>query len=188
MGETIHVIRDPLAASVMLHPLRIKILEKLQQPSSPAGLSRVLDIPRQHLNYHVRELEAAGLVELVEEKRRGSATERIYRATAQSYVVAPDAMGDLRANPSSVQDRFSPEYVVALGSKLIEDVVDRQNSSDHVQTFALETEIRFASEAERGQFSRELAAAVSRLASAYSKEGGVRARLVVAVHPERESR
>ena len=184
MGDTIQVIKDPAAASVMLHPLRIRILEKLQQPASPAALSRVLDIPRQHLNYHVRELEAAGLVELVEEKRRGSATERFYRATARTYVIAPESMGGLRADPSAIQDRFSSEYVIALGSRLIGDVVELMGSSKPVATFALETEISFGSEAEKAQFARELMTSISRLSAAYNRPGGEKVRVVVAVHPE----
>ena len=49
---------------------------------------------------------------------------------------------------------------------------------------ALETEIGFGSEAERGQFARELMASVARLAAAYHREDGQKVRVVVAVHPK----
>ena len=179
----IEIIQDPERAAVALHPLRLRILEKLDQPSSPASLSRTLGIPRQHLNYHVRELESVGLVELVEEKRRGSVVERIYRSTARSYVVGPQAMGELRADPSAVQDRFSAEYLVALGSRLIEDVSELSQDRPVIPTIALETTIGFRSDADRGAFARELTAALSRLIAAYNHEDGEAFRLVVAAHP-----
>ena len=183
-ADHIEVIQDPERAAVALQPLRLQILKLLAEPGSPSSLSRTLGVPRQHLNYHVRELEAAGLVELVEEKRRGSAIERIYRSKARSYVVGPKAMGELRADPSDVQDRFSTEYVVALGSRLIEDVAELRSSRESVPTLALETEICFASDAARGAFARELTAAVSRLAATYHQDEGEVFRVVIAAHPQ----
>src|SRR2546430_1377834 len=100
------MIQDAARAVVALHPIRLQILERLAEPASPSSLSKSLGIPRQHLNYHVRELEAAGLVEMIEEKRKGSVVERIYQATAHSYVISPRAMGNLNASPSQVKDRL----------------------------------------------------------------------------------
>jgi len=60
-----------------------------------AGLARKLGLPRQRLNYHLRALEDAGLVELVEERRKGNCFERLLRATARSFVISPEALGVL---------------------------------------------------------------------------------------------
>ena len=46
-------------------------------------------ISRQTANYHLRVLETHGLVELVEERVRGSKAERVLRATASSFVISP---------------------------------------------------------------------------------------------------
>jgi hypothetical protein len=51
------------------------------------------------VNYHLRELETQGLVELVEERRRGNCVERIVRATAKSYVVSAEALATLASDP-----------------------------------------------------------------------------------------
>ena len=161
-----------------LHPVRLQILERLEQPASPSSLSKTLGIPRQHLNYHVRELEAAGLVEMVEEKKRGSVTERLYQSTARSYVVGPTALGGLRADPSELQDRFSPEYLAALGSRLIEGASLMIGSP----ALALETTVCFASDADRSAFARELTAAIARLVNTYHRDEGELCRLVVAAH------
>jgi hypothetical protein len=50
-----------------------------------------LALPRQQVGYHLRALEQAGLVELVEERRKGNCIERIVRAAACSYVISPEA-------------------------------------------------------------------------------------------------
>ena len=80
-------IQDTQVAAAMLNPLRIRILEELREPNSAASLSRVLNLPRQQLNYHLKELEKNELVELVEERRKGNCTERILLATSRSNMV-----------------------------------------------------------------------------------------------------
>ena len=59
-------------------------------PDSASGLARKLEMTRQKLNYHLREMEKQGLVELFEEKKKGNCTERLVRATARSYLLRPE--------------------------------------------------------------------------------------------------
>ena len=83
------VIADPLAAEVSLDPMRSRLLAALAEPASAASLAGEAGLSRQQANYHLRALERHGLVELVEERRKGNLTERILRATAASYVISP---------------------------------------------------------------------------------------------------
>ena len=76
-------------------PLRRRALEGLREPAS--AMAGRLGESRQSVNCHVRELERAGLVELVEERRRRGCTERVMRARARVVVVDPDVVGDLDA-------------------------------------------------------------------------------------------
>src|SRR5476649_377529 len=99
----------------MLQPLRLRILELASEPASATSLAPALGVPRQHVNYHLRELERAGLVEFVEERKRGNCIERLYRSIARSYVIAPAALTGVGADTNRVQDRASSEYLVALG-------------------------------------------------------------------------
>ena len=186
MQEAIAVIREAERAVIALHPLRIAILQHLVEPKSPASLAPVLGVPRQHVNYHMRELESAGLVELVEERRKGNCVERVYRATAHSYVIAPAALGHIRANPANLEDRESSDYLVALGAKLIDDMTPGRPGSK-VQCLALEGEIAFASEAERSRFAWDLARMLSELVAKYHKEGGHKFRIATVAHPTVES-
>jgi DNA-binding transcriptional ArsR family regulator len=73
------VIEDPAAAGVSLDPIRTRLLAELAEPGSASTLAAKVGMPRQKVNYHLRALEEHGLVELVEERRKGNMTERYRR-------------------------------------------------------------------------------------------------------------
>jgi len=186
----IDVIEDPAAAEVSLDPVRAKILAELVRPGSATTLAPVLGLPRQNVNYHLRELERHGLVELVEERRKGNCTERVLRATAASYVISPSAAGAVQPDPSRSPDRLSTRWLLAVASRLVRDlgllITRADRTGKRVATFAMDGEVRFASAADRAAFAEELAAAVTTLVAKYHDETAERGRdhrLVVAVHP-----
>jgi DNA-binding transcriptional ArsR family regulator len=54
----VQIVRDPAKAAVFLQPARLRMLEHLAgEPNSGSGLARLMDLPRQQVNYHLRELE-----------------------------------------------------------------------------------------------------------------------------------
>jgi DNA-binding transcriptional ArsR family regulator len=86
------VIEAPAAAEASLDPMRARLLAELAEPASATVLAARVGLARQKVNYHLRALERHGLVELVEERRKGNVTERMMRATAASYVISPTAL------------------------------------------------------------------------------------------------
>lgn len=100
------VIEEPAAAEASLDPIRSRILAALAEPGSAAMLAGRLGLPRQKVNYHLKELERHGLVELAEERRKGNVTERIYRATAASYVISPSAWPPSVRTPPGLRTSF----------------------------------------------------------------------------------
>jgi DNA-binding transcriptional ArsR family regulator len=118
----IEVIEDPQAAEASLDPVRATLLAALAEPASATTLAPRVGLPRQNVNYHLRELERHGLIELVEERRRGSFTERVLRATAASYVISPMASAAVQPDPSRSPDRLSARWLLALASRLVRDV------------------------------------------------------------------
>src|SRR5918993_5212722 len=115
----IHVIDNPAAAVAALEPTRARILSELAQPSSAANLATRVGLTRQKVNYHLRALEDHGLVRLAEERKWGGLTERLLVATAASYVVSPDALGPIAADPGRDADRLSASYLIALAARII---------------------------------------------------------------------
>src|SRR5919199_3716138 len=118
------VIGDPAAAEVSLDPVRARLLAHLAEPASASMLAARLGLPRQRVNYHLRALERHGLVELVEERRKGNCTERLLRATAASYVISPSALAAVQPDPERAPDRVSAAWLLAVASRLVRDVGD----------------------------------------------------------------
>jgi DNA-binding transcriptional ArsR family regulator len=188
--EDVAVIEDAAAAQVSLDPMRARLLAELSVPGSATTLAAKVGLARQKVNYHLRTLEDHGLIELIEERRKGNVTERVMRATAMSYVISPMAMAPIAPDPSRSPDRLSARWLLALAGKLVRDtgslITGASKAGKRLATFALDGEIRFASAADRAGFVEELTAAVTHLVSKYhdeSAEGGRDHRIVVAVHP-----
>ena len=89
----LEIVDQPERAGVLMHPIRREILANLIKPDSASGLARTLGMPRQKINYHLRELEREGFVRLIEERTRRNCVERIVQATARSYIINPDDVG-----------------------------------------------------------------------------------------------
>ena len=87
-------------------------------------LAAAAGLPRQKVNYHLRTLERHGLVELVEERRKGNVTERLLRAAAASYVISPAALAAVAPDPARAPDRLSARWLLALAAQLVRDVGD----------------------------------------------------------------
>ena len=181
------IIEDPAAAEVSLDPIRSRLLAELATPGSATMLAGKVGLPRQKVNYHLRTLEQHGLVELVEERRKGNVTERMMRATAASYVISPLAMAAVAPDPSRAPDRLSARWLLAVAARLVRDVgsliTGAAKAQQRVATFALDGEITFASAADRAAFAEDLAVAVTQLVSRYNAPDGRKHRIVVAVHP-----
>ena len=188
--DDVAVIEDPQAAEVSLDPTRARLLAELSEPRSATMLAARVGLPRQKVNYHLRALERHGLVELMEERRKGNFTERVLRATAASYVISPAALGAVQPDPRRAPDRVSAGWLLAVASRLVRDVGEliggAARARQRVATFALDGEVRFASAAERAAFAEELAGAVADLVARYHDPDASRGRdhrLVVALHP-----
>jgi predicted ArsR family transcriptional regulator len=184
----VEVIEDPVAAAVALDPVRARLLAELVQPGSAAAVADRIGIARQKVNYHLRTLEAHGLLVLAEERKRGGITERVLRATAASYVVSPAALDRTAADPDQAADRLSARYLVALAGRVVREVGGlarrAQAAGKRLPTLGIDTEIRFRSAADRAAFADELTAAVLDLAARYHHDDGRPHRLVVAAHPK----
>ena len=187
---SIEILTAPDQAAAVLHPDRRRVLEVLREPGSATTVGARLGLPRQRVNYHLRELEKVGLVRLVATRRRRNCTERMVQATATSYVVSPEVLEGLAGDGADTRDRFSSAYLVTLAARVIRELGElRQRArreGKRLATLALQADVRFASATARAHFAEELAAEVARLVAAYDRpdaDGARSFRMVVAVHP-----
>ena len=185
MLATLQIVQSPEKAGVLLQPGRLRLLEQLTEPASAAGLARRLGVPRQKLNYHLRELEREGFLELIEERRKGNCMERVVRAVAREFLIAPQTGDRVTA-----ADRFSAAYLASTAARMIRGLaslcIRARRAGKRVATLTLETEIRFASAESRAAFAEEMTASIAHLVAKYHNEraeGGRRFRLLSAVYP-----
>lgn len=191
--EPLEVIHESAAAVSALDPLRARLLAELSEPGSAAALAARVGLPRQKVNYHLRTLEAHGLVSVAEERSWGGLTERVLVASAATYVISPGALGPLAVDPARENDRLSASYLVAVAARVVREVGDlwrrARESRRRLATLSIDTELCFASPSARAAFSRDLGQAVTELAARYhdpSAPGARRHRLVVLAHPSPE--
>jgi DNA-binding transcriptional ArsR family regulator len=184
------VIDEPAAAEASLDPIRARLLAELSEPGSATTLAERVGLTRQKANYHLRALEGHGLIELVEERRRGNCTERVLQATAASYVISPTALPGVAPDPSREPDQRSARWLLAVAGRLVSEVGELITRSGEARkplaTLGIDSEVRFASAKERAAFAAELAESVNRLVAKYHHEsapGGRSHRFVVALHP-----
>ena len=184
----VDVIDDPAAAIAALDPVRANILAILAEPGSSTTVAAALGLPRQQVNYHLRTLERHNLVRMVEERPKRGLTERVMLATARAYVVSPSTLGENAADPART-DRLSTRYLIAVAARMVREVAELARLADQdrkpLATLAIDSEIRFASAADRAAFTAALTAAVTALAAKYHDEQASRGRwhrVVVAAH------
>jgi DNA-binding transcriptional ArsR family regulator len=191
MTTAIEVVEETERAQVLLDPVRLRLIDHLRVPGSAAALARKLRLPRQRINYHLRELESRKLIELVEERSKGSVTERIYRRSGTAYVISPAALGRLGAAPEAIPDRFSSAYQIALASRIVRELAALQtgarSAGKRLPTLALDADVRFASVEVRHRFAEELTELVASLVRKYHDErssAGRTFRVYLGVYPK----
>lgn len=186
----VRVISDPSEAAVALDPLRSRLLFELREPASAAALAGRVGLPRQKVNYHLRTLEAHGLVTVADQKRWGGLTERLLVATAAAYVVSPGAFGPVAVDPERTTDRLAASYLIALAARAVRElgrlIQQAAAARKHLASLSVDTVIRFRSAGERAEFTAELTHAINSLVAKYHDEsapGGRPHRIVLLAHP-----
>ncbi|MGE0640903.1 MAG: ArsR/SmtB family transcription factor [Thermoanaerobaculia bacterium] len=170
----LEIIRDNRRAVSLLRGSRQEILRHLAEPDSAAGLSRRLGVPRQRLNYHLRQLEKDGLVELVEERRRGNCVERVLRTTAHAVMISPEGPGGEGGGAGI--DRASAAFQIVTAARVLREVAELDGAAraagERLVTLTLDTRIRFSSVRDRSAFARELADALAELLRRFHEPDG----------------
>ena len=183
------MLSDAAVVEVALDPIRASILEALGEPGSAASIAATVGLTRQKVNYHLKALEAHGLVEPAGERTWGGITERYVRRTARHLVVAPDVLQGRVADPNEVADRLSAAYLVAVNARAVSEVGAIANgvpTGTRVPTLTVDTVIGFRSPEDRAGFASELQSAIASLVARYHHDDGRPHRLTVSSYPRPE--
>jgi DNA-binding transcriptional ArsR family regulator len=182
------LVDDAKDVRLALSPIRLQLLERLREPGSAASLAAALGLPRQKVGYHLRALEAAGLVTLHEERARRGFTERLFTASAEAFVIDPAILGPAAPHAVEAQDRHAAEHLVSTAVGMVRDVARMRAAAEaegkRLLTFTVETEVGFARPADLERFTDRLAEAVADLVREFdAPDGGRRYRIVAGGHP-----
>lgn len=166
-------------AEALLKPMRIEILRSLAEPHSCTEVGRALDQTPQKVYYHVKQLVAAGLVELVGERRVRGITEGIYQAAARSFWLSPQLVG-----PRS-RDHLSLGHLLSLVEEVQADIA-RLDRTAELPSVGVSGEVRLQPE-QRAAFLAELRAVLEGLFTKYGGAEGDAFRIAVACYPKGDS-
>lgn len=173
----LEVLSDPAQITALMDPVRRRLMDALvQAPDSAVGLARRLGGSRQRLNYHLRQLEELGLVELVEVRPRRGLKERVLRPVARHFVVDSRSLGDLAAGPADGGDRLSATWLVALASRAVRELADlmhrARGARKRLPTAGMSVRVQLAEPAAFGAFIDDLTRSVGEVVARYHTEDG----------------
>jgi DNA-binding transcriptional ArsR family regulator len=178
----LEAVAEPRRAGVLLRPLRVKILGLAREPASATELARRLRLPRQRVNYHVRELARAGFLRRAGRRRRRNMIEQRYQASARAYVLDPALLGPVGAGTGTVGDALSAAALLALASRAQSEVARGMREAAaqrrRLATLSIEASVRFEGAAQRERFARALHEAVTEVVARHTSpfrrpEGGL---------------
>lgn len=169
----IRTLTTEAEVSAYLHRSRLAILDALRQgPATISQVAAAMGVHPANLTRHLRTLERAGLVRLVEKRDTGRVTEKYYAPTADGFVVAPDTAG------------LTAPHRIALtvaGSELSAAATSLPDQTQGPVT-ALTVGARIPAD-RASAFAEELAALAERFAAADSGSGSPY-RVVLALYPD----
>jgi DNA-binding Lrp family transcriptional regulator len=163
--DPLEPVRDANRAELLLHPLRQRILSEAREASTAAEIARRVGLPPQKVNYHVRTLVDAGFLRPAGRGLKRNLVEKRYRASARSYVLLPQVLGEMSPGALGDADRFSATYLMRLSALLQEELavwLDADEGREKsAPTLSLEAELRFESAEQRTAFADALQRAVT---------------------------
>jgi DNA-binding transcriptional ArsR family regulator len=185
-------LADLDAVQALAQPLRLRILEALREPQSAAAVARALGQPRQNVNYHLKELERAGLVSSAGERRVGNLVERLYQAQAGSFLVSPKVAWSGERRRQALQDQAALSALIDLGETLQRDAAALLDSAAYdgaeVASAAVMAEVSFPDVASRSAFMTEYLELLGPLLARHGAGArlGSPYRVAMAVYPQPE--
>lgn len=201
-AEPLEAVSTTRRANALLHPLRSRLLALAREPASATEMARRLNLPRQRVNYHVRQLERAGLLRAAGRRRRRNLIEQRYVATARSYTLSPELLGPLAPDWREIGDTTSADYLLALAEQVRYDVGvaareaqsrgEAGDAAPRPTTVSVKSQFRFESPEQRARFAEAIRQAVVEVIARHSSPNrrengrpgrGKPYRLVLACYP-----
>lgn len=187
--QEVFYIEEVEQARALLTPLRIELMKLLAEPRTCPELADQLGGTPQKIYYHVKELEKAGLVEKIAERRIRGVVEGSYQARARSYWLAPQLVGQI-GDRRTARDQASLRHLLTLVEEVQDDIGHLAHAVGRdIPSVGLAAQIHLPDGARRAAFLRDLQRLVTDLARDYgigeeTPGAGESFRLVLACYPK----
>src|SRR2546425_1634081 len=114
-GREVEVLDRPERVAPLSSPLAWRILQEVAKtPDYPNALAGRLKVHEQKVYYHVRRLEAAGLLRVLREEPKRGASARVLAPTAEAFAIVLKGRGNPVTSPllphAGVVGRFLEEF------------------------------------------------------------------------------
>ncbi len=157
-------IDDATRAATLLHPLRLSIVRHAAVPMSASGIADALGLPRQRVNYHVRELAKAGFLRRAGTRRKRNLIERLYVASARGYLLGAAVLGP--AGPAATAlESAGATHLLAVAARTQSEVARAAAAASSeglsLPALSLAADIRFTSAKQRAAFVTALSTAIA---------------------------
>lgn len=158
MNNQNYQFADASSFAAMGSTFRQQLLAELQEPTSAATLAKRHDMSRQRIGYHMRDLEKAGCIALVEERAQRGLTEKLYQVTPRIYTQSPNHMA--MADKQSVFSFSRLVNVLAHALSTLARIHHLAKPNQRIATLALEAQLHFDNPSQRKAFTEELLDAI----------------------------
>ena len=166
------VVADTPRAGVLLKPLRLKILAQARVPQSASSIAAALGLPRQKVNYHVRELARGGFLRRAGRQRKRGLTEQRYIVSARAFLLGTTVLGPMSADPAETDDKMSAAYLLTLAAQMQREAGgawrDAHAAGKRLPVLSIDTEVAFDTPEQRARFAQALTRAVTEVVADHS--------------------
>ncbi|HKP53425.1 MAG TPA: helix-turn-helix domain-containing protein [Chloroflexia bacterium] len=171
MQEVLY-IEDVAQAAVLLKPQRIEMLRLMDHPRTCLELGKIFGETPQKINYHIKALQDAGLVEQVGERRVRGTVEGSYQARARSYWLASDLVGQI-GGAAIAQDQASLRHLLSLTEEMRGDIGHlAQQVGREIPSLGLSLHVELNDESRRADFMADVQQMAQILAHKYGATAG----------------
>jgi DNA-binding transcriptional ArsR family regulator len=116
--KDVYTLRSLKQLKALTDPLRLRALDAfVQQPMTTKQVAALLGENPTKLYHHVQILEGAGLIRVVETRRKRGTFEKSYRAVAEDFVVDRHLL-ELRRGTARATSRYEALFLSALEATL----------------------------------------------------------------------
>lgn len=123
-------------------------------PSTCPDLAQQLGVPTQQVNYHMRILHEAGLVDRIDERPVRGTVEGIYQARAASYWLSAKLVG--RIGVPRASSEMSLGYLLSLAEDLQEDVAKLASHKSAPASLGLSMHLELSDPSLREEFLHDV--------------------------------